>query len=124
MNCQNCQTENSENATFCKGCGIKLQEYDSNTQEAVNKKYNNYLAAFGIIYPILFLAYFIANGLRNFTNEVYFTHIAMFFYHLSIIAYVLLPLSIKNKTYRTISFIMFGILIALRIYNITLYLLS
>lgn len=104
MNCQQCYTENSNEAFYCKSCGIKL---NTNTTDTSNTKFSDTLL---IIYISFFafttLSQLLIQTLSQNWYEGNTKYLLGFIWILHNLSAILIPISIKNKTIK-----LFGIII-------------
>ncbi len=104
MNCLRCNTQNEESAKFCKNCGMDMTYRPSNTNTN-SKSSDTFLIIFIAIAFVSAIAQFVIPKLVYNWYESPTKYIQATFWILHNLSFILIPLSIKNKSLKIVGFI-------------------
>lgn len=122
MNCLRCNTENEEGAKFCKNCGVDMT-YIPATENTSSKSSDTLLTIFIGVAFISTIAIFAIQKLVNDWYESPTKYIYSSLWLLQNLSFVLVPLSIKNKTLKIVGLIITAIMVIYHIYEYILWVL-
>jgi len=105
MNCPKCQTQNEESAQFCRNCGTNMHYFP---EAKTNDKTSDLLVMIFLIYMFVSeIAWFTIQKLVDNWYEGTTKYIIIGINLIAGVAFILLGISIKNKTSK-----IFGIILA------------
>jgi predicted acyltransferase len=110
MNCPKCQTQNEENAQFCRNCGTNLHQVLMSNSD--NKSSDILLIVFIIVALILNIAQF---SIQKFVTDWYQSptkYIQGGFWILQNLSFLLIAIAIKNKPLKITGIILTVLLIS------------
>lgn len=115
MTCKNCNTLNEEEANYCINCGIRLNHLT--TYKARKVIISDWLL-FAFMFIFIITEINLASSLNDMEETLgfspkYWYLINLFLGHL---AFILIPLSVKNKNIKLLFGVIFMLFIALRAY--------
>lgn len=110
MNCLRCNTENEEGAKFCKNCGMDMT-YTPSNENTNSKSSDTFLIIFITINFISAIACIAIAKLVDNWYESPTKYIKASFWLLQNLSFILIPLSIKNKTLKIIGLIITAIIV-------------
>lgn len=115
MNCLRCNTPNEEGAKFCKNCGMDL--FYKPSQENQNSKYSDtFLIIFISIFFVSDSALFGIFKLVENWHEAPTKYYRSALWILQYLSFILIPLSIKNKSIKIIGLIITLIIVVYWVY--------
>jgi len=116
MNCLRCNTPNEEGAKFCKNCGMDMTYVPSN-EIANSKTSDTLLVIFISIAFVSAIAQFAIQKLVTNWYESPTKYIYGSLWLLQNLSFILIPISIKNKTLKIIGLIITTIMIIYWVYS-------
>jgi len=116
MNCLRCNTPNEEGAKFCKNCGMDMTYVPSN-EIANSKTSDTLLVIFISIAFVSEIAQFAIHKLVTNWYESPTKYIYGSLWLLQNLSFILIPISIKNKTLKIIGLIITTIMIIYWVYS-------
>lgn len=116
MNCLRCNTPNEEGAKFCKNCGMDMTYVPSN-EIANSKTSDTLLVIFISIKFVSAIAQFAIQKLVTNWYESPTKYIYGSLWLLQNLSFILIPISIKNKTLKIIGLIITTIMIIYWVYS-------
>jgi hypothetical protein len=110
MNCPECQTQNGDNAQFCKNCGIHLH------MRSESKNDNNLSDTLLFIFILVgFVAVIVGFAIQKFVPNWYESpvkYVQGAIWILNNLSFILIPIAIRNRTLKVIGLIV-GILLVI-----------
>jgi hypothetical protein len=116
MNCLRCNTPNEEGAKFCKNCGMDMTYTPS--QENSNSKSSDTLLI--IFISIAFISAIAQFAIQKLVHNWYESPTKYFqdsLWILQNLSFILIPLSIRNKTLKIIGIIITAIMVIYWVYS-------
>jgi predicted amidophosphoribosyltransferase len=109
MYCPKCQSQNEENAQFCRNCGTNLHTPQVETKE--DNTSSTLLFMYIAIMAISVLAQFEIQNLVDNWYEGVWKYVQGTLWLIQNLIFILIPLSIKNKALKIIGIVIAAILI-------------
>ena len=116
MNCLRCNTPNEEGAKFCKNCGMDMT-YTPSNENTNSKSSDTFLIIFIAIAFVSAIAQFAIQKLVDNWYESPTKYIQASFWLLQNLSFILIPLSIKNKTLKIVGLIITAIIVIYWVYT-------
>ena len=116
MNCLRCNTENEEGVKFCKNCGMDMT-YTPSKENTNSKLSDTFLIVFISIAFVCAIALFALQKLVDNWYESPTKYIPSSLWLLQNLSFILIPLSIKNKTIKIIGIIITAIMVIYWVYT-------
>lgn len=110
MNCYRCNIENEEGVKFCKNCGMDMTHTPSK-KNSNSKLSDTFLIVFISIAFVCAIAQFTIQKLVDNWYESPTRYIQSSLWLLQNLSYILIPLSIKNKSIKIIGIIITAIMV-------------
>lgn len=116
MNCLRCNTENEEGVKFCKNCGMNMT-YTPSKENTNSKLSDTFLIVFISIAFVCAIAQFAIQKLVDNWYESPAKYIQFSLWLLQNLSFIIIPLSIKNKTIKIIGIIISAIMVIYWVYT-------
>ncbi len=109
MYCPKCQSQNEENAQFCRNCGTNL--YAPQVEAKSDNTSSTLLFVYIAIMAISVLAQFAIQKFVGYWYEGVWRYVQGTLWLIQNLTFILIPLSIKNKTLKIIGLVIAAVLI-------------
>lgn len=116
MNCLRCNIENEEGVKFCKNCGMDMA-YIPSKENKNSKSSDTFLIICIAIAFVSAIAQFTIQKLFDNLLESPIKYVQASFWLLQNLSFILIPLSIKNKTLKIVGLIISAIMVIYWVYK-------